>query len=95
MPGFITVDAHHVTFPDYVGNNLFNTLGNLTASPQTGLLFCDFKTGETLQIIGTAQIDWERDRAERYPGAQRLVDVTIDTVVHRTHAFGPADECTA
>jgi hypothetical protein len=36
---------------------MFNTLGNLTAHPQAGLLFVDFATGDVLQLTGRARVD--------------------------------------
>ena len=33
-------------FPDYAGNNMFNTFGNLTVNASAGLLFVDFERGE-------------------------------------------------
>jgi len=57
FPGFVHVDgAERLHFPDYPGNNMFNTLGNLTGNPQAGLLFVDFSTGDVLQLAGRAGI---------------------------------------
>ncbi len=93
MPGFLPVpDAHRLSFPDYVGNDLFNTLGNLTAMPQTGLLFCDFAHGRTLQLTGTAHVDWDPARSQRHPGAQRVIDVKIDAVIQTTGVFSPTPD---
>ena len=45
-PGFVTVhDERHLRFPDYPGNTMFMTLGNLDANPRAGLLFLDWETG--------------------------------------------------
>ena len=41
------IDARHIAFPDYNGNSMFNTLGNLTVNPHAGLLFIDFESGRT------------------------------------------------
>ena len=43
-------------FPDYPGNSLFNTLGNIHENPKTGLLFVDFEKGETLQLTGKGEL---------------------------------------
>ena len=56
--GFVRVDHGHLWWPDYAGNNLFNTLGNLAASPAAAMLFADFGTGQTLHLSGTAVLDW-------------------------------------
>ncbi len=87
MPGFIEViDGQTLALPDYPGNNMFNTLGNLTVNPSAGLLFVDFETGATLQLTGKAQIFWDANRIERFPGAQRVVHFDILSVVHTENA---------
>jgi hypothetical protein len=57
LPGFVRVPAPtRVAFDDYPGNGMFNTLGNLVAYPQAGLLFVDFVTGDLLQVAGRAHV---------------------------------------
>jgi predicted pyridoxine 5'-phosphate oxidase superfamily flavin-nucleotide-binding protein len=71
-PGFVQVlDDTTLEFPDYPGNNMFNTLGNFVGHPRAGLLFVDFERGDLLQITGRAHILWEPETAVR---------VTIDDV---------------
>jgi uncharacterized protein len=57
-PGFVRVEEGELSWPDYPGNNMFNTLGNLTIDPAAALLFADYTTGHTLQLSGTAAIEW-------------------------------------
>jgi len=59
-PGFVRVEADGtgLWWPDYPGNNLFNSLGNLVADDAAALLFADFATGHTLHLSGTATLDW-------------------------------------
>jgi predicted pyridoxine 5'-phosphate oxidase superfamily flavin-nucleotide-binding protein len=58
-PGFVrVVDDQTLSFPDYPGNNMFNTLGNLAVQPRAGLLFLDFETGSMLQLTGRTRLDW-------------------------------------
>lgn len=57
-PGFVRVDERGLWWPDYPGNNLFNSLGNLAVSPETALLFPDFTTGRTLHLSGTSRTEW-------------------------------------
>jgi uncharacterized protein len=81
-PGFVTVhDDGHLSFPDYAGNTMYMTLGNLAANPRAGLLFLDWETGDALQLTGRATIDWSPERAAAIPGAQRVVDVAVERVV--------------
>jgi hypothetical protein len=58
-PGFVRVDGDRLWWPDYPGNNLFNSFGNLAVDPEASLLFFDFDTGQTLQLSGTAEVDWD------------------------------------
>ena len=45
-PGFVRVDDNQtITTPDFVGNFMFNTLGNLMVEPRAGLLFCRLQHG--------------------------------------------------
>jgi predicted pyridoxine 5'-phosphate oxidase superfamily flavin-nucleotide-binding protein len=82
QPGFVRVlDARRLRLPDYSGNNMFQTLGNITADPRVGLLVPDFETGTTLQLTGRARILWEPGELAGLTGAQRAVDVEIDEVV--------------
>ena len=82
QPGFVRVDGERrLRFPDYAGNNMFQTLGNLTADPRMGLLFLDFDTGTTLQLTGRARILWARDQFADLTGAERAVEVEVDEVV--------------
>ena len=81
-PGFVEVlGPTSLVFPDYSGNNFFNTIGNLTVDPRVGMLFVDFAGGHFLQITGRARIDWDSDEVAKRPGAQRLVYVEIDDIV--------------
>lgn len=82
QPGFVHVERpRRLRFPDYPGNNMFQTLGNLTADPRVGLVFVDFETGGTLQLTGRAHIRWERPTFEDLVGAERAVEIEIDEVI--------------
>ena len=86
-PGFVKVlDDRRIAFPDYNGNHMFNTLGNLAINPNAGLLFIDFDSGRTLQLTGRASIDWNPERARVFAGAERVVDFEVAEIV--THANG-------
>ncbi len=71
-PGFVNVlDERTLRIPDYVGNSMFNTLGNFSANPKAGLLFLDFDRGRTLQLTGRPEILWDQDDAESKTGGTR------------------------
>lgn len=57
-PGFVRVEGDRLWWPDYAGNNLFNSFGNLAVDPEAALLLPDFTTGKFLQLTGTASVEW-------------------------------------
>jgi hypothetical protein len=61
-PGFIEILEHGVLrVPDYLGNSMFSTLGNIYENPKAALLFVDHKKGETLQLSGKATLQFEQN----------------------------------
>jgi uncharacterized protein len=56
--GFVRVEGDRLWWPDYPGNNLFNTLGNIAVDDDTALLVVDFDRGTTLHLSGHASIEW-------------------------------------
>lgn len=81
-PGFVTVEnPKTLSFPDYAGNNHFNTIGNLVEDPRAGLLFVDFARGTLLQLTGTVEIDWDSPAVAASAGAQRRVRFHLERVI--------------
>lgn len=81
-PGFVSVvGPRRLVWPDYVGNTMYMTLGNIDVAPACGLLFLDWERGAALHLTGRARIDWDSDRAAGVPGARRMVDFDIDAVL--------------
>jgi hypothetical protein len=68
-PGFVKVlDEATLRIPDYRGNSMFNTLGNLAVNPAAGLVFPDFENRRVLQLTGTAEILWDQADADGESG---------------------------
>jgi uncharacterized protein len=81
-PGFVRVeDDRRLLFPDYAGNMMFNTLGNIVANPGAGLLFVDFERRATLLLTGQAVVIWDPDQTARIAGAERLVAFDIEEAI--------------
>jgi predicted pyridoxine 5'-phosphate oxidase superfamily flavin-nucleotide-binding protein len=81
-PGFVRVlNDHRLVWPDYPGNTMFQSLGNIAVNPQAGLLFIDFKRGSTLQLTGRARFLWDPERIAELAGAERLVEFDVDEVL--------------
>ena len=77
-PGFVRVDrdgegVDTLTVPDFSGNNMFNTLGNLGLHPRAGLLFVDFAGGGLMQLSVDTEIVWEGPEVAAFAGAQRVL----------------------
>jgi predicted pyridoxine 5'-phosphate oxidase superfamily flavin-nucleotide-binding protein len=77
--GFVHVDDNIVSWPDYPGNNMFNSFGNLEIDPTAALLFVDFESGRTLQLSGRAVVDFDESTAHGDTG--RWVRFTTERVV--------------
>jgi uncharacterized protein len=82
-PGFVRVlDARTVAFPNYDGNGMYLSMGNLFRNPHVGMLFIDFVAPRPsrLRLNGTAAVDEHDELRDRYPGAQFIVRVTATQV---------------
>jgi predicted pyridoxine 5'-phosphate oxidase superfamily flavin-nucleotide-binding protein len=82
-PGFVRVlGSDELCFPNYDGNGMYLSMGNLAENPRVGLLFIDF-TGEPpsrLRVNGTASIVDDDPLLASYPGAQFVVRVRASAV---------------
>lgn len=86
--GFVRVDDDStLTAPDFVGNFIFNTLGNWKFDNRAGLLFPDFATGDVLYIAARAEVIWEGAELRAFTGAQRLVRYHIEQVIRVTDSL--------
>lgn len=78
-PGFVRIDGKRtLTIPDFVGNNHFNTFGNLELNPRAGLLFTNFDQGDLLYLTGTTEVVWEGTELLAYEGAERLLRFQLE-----------------
>ncbi|MEU4299373.1 pyridoxamine 5'-phosphate oxidase family protein [Kitasatospora aureofaciens] len=81
FPGFLqAVAPDTVRWPEYRGNAMFMTLGNLELDPRAGLLLPDWETGGALLITGEARTDWSEEAGQAAPGAERMVELTVTGV---------------
>jgi predicted pyridoxine 5'-phosphate oxidase superfamily flavin-nucleotide-binding protein len=84
-PGFLeVVGKNTLRLPDYPGNGLFNSLGNVAGDPQVGLLIPDFEHGRQLQLAATAKILWgQPDPQGKTGGTNRFVEFKIGRWLER------------
>ena len=105
-PGFVRVlDPHTVVFPNYDGNGMYLSAGNVLVNPEVGLLFIDFERGHRMRLEGTASVDLDDPMRAGYPEAQFLVRVRARKVypncpryIHRYELvrrsrFVPREDC--
>jgi predicted pyridoxine 5'-phosphate oxidase superfamily flavin-nucleotide-binding protein len=80
-PGFVRViDRHTLVFPNYDGNGMYLSMGNVAAHAQVGLLFIDFTQPQRLRVHGIARIVEAGAIAPAYTGAQFAVSVIVQQV---------------
>ena len=77
------LDERTIAFPNYDGNGMYLSIGNVLENPHVGLLFIDFTSARPtrLRLNGTASIDESDELIDQYPGAQFIVRVRA------THVF--------
>jgi predicted pyridoxine 5'-phosphate oxidase superfamily flavin-nucleotide-binding protein len=82
-PGFVRVQdrstATHLTIPDFRGNFMFNTFGNLEVNPNAGIVCADFTSGDVLTLTGTACVIWDGPELDSFEGADRLLTFRVDS----------------
>jgi predicted pyridoxine 5'-phosphate oxidase superfamily flavin-nucleotide-binding protein len=75
-PGFVRViDDTTLVFPNYDGNGMYLSMGNLAETQAVGLLFIDFERQDRMRVDGLAHIQADEPLLEQYPEAQFLVRV--------------------
>jgi predicted pyridoxine 5'-phosphate oxidase superfamily flavin-nucleotide-binding protein len=76
LPGFVRVlDDHTLAIPDYDGNGMYRTWGNVLVNPHVGLLFLDFEKPRRLRVNGTARVSEDDPARSGFPGAVFIVRV--------------------
>ncbi|KAH7381455.1 hypothetical protein DE146DRAFT_624251 [Phaeosphaeria sp. MPI-PUGE-AT-0046c] len=77
-PGFVRlISATELIYPEYSGNRLYQSLGNLQLNPKIGLIFPDYESGNVLYITGIATVLVGADAADLLPGSNLAVKTTI------------------
>jgi uncharacterized protein len=90
-PGFVRVSegprSTQLTVPDFRGNFVFNTFGNLEVNPRAGIVCADFRTGDVLSLTGTAKVIWEGPELDSFEGAARLLSFEVESGVFLERAL--------
>jgi predicted pyridoxine 5'-phosphate oxidase superfamily flavin-nucleotide-binding protein len=81
LPGFVRViDERTLAIPDYDGNGMYRTWGNVLVNPNVGLLFLDFEAPKRIRVNGTAKVDANDPLREQFLGAVFVVRVTAERI---------------
>ncbi|KAJ9640339.1 hypothetical protein H2199_005878 [Coniosporium tulheliwenetii] len=81
-PGFVRVvsnepEGAELIWPEYSGNRLYQTLGNLQITPKAGLVFPDFGTGDVLYVTGTTEILVGKEASALLPRSNLAVKLKV------------------
>jgi len=75
-PGFVrVVDGQTLAFPNFNGNGMYLTMGNIAQTREVGLLFIDFEGQSRMRVNGTATLHPDDPLLASYPEAQFIVRV--------------------
>lgn len=80
-PGFVRVpDEHTIAFPNYDGNGMYLSMGNVLQTGQVGMLFIDFENRHRMRVNGEARIGTADPLSGEFPEAQFVVRVRVREV---------------
>jgi predicted pyridoxine 5'-phosphate oxidase superfamily flavin-nucleotide-binding protein len=96
MPGFVRVTAPaELAFPDFDGNGMFKSLGNILVNPHVGLLFIAMHDKpRRLRINGTATVNRDDPLMAHTVGAQLIVRVAARAIFPNCPRYIPAMQLT-
>lgn len=80
-PGFVAIlDQSTLAFPNYDGNGMYLSMGNVSQTSRVGMLFVDFEEQRRMRVEGIANLVFEGDLIERYPECQFVVQVQATAI---------------
>ncbi len=75
-PGFVRVIGERtVAFPNYDGNGMFMSTGNILLHSKVGMLFIDWEHQWRMRLNGVASIHYDHPLMAEFPEAQFIVEV--------------------
>ena len=81
LPGFVRViDGRTLAFPDYDGNGMYRSWGNLLVNPHVGMLFLDFENPKRIRVNGTARIGEDDPLRVEFPGSVFIIRVSVERI---------------
>jgi uncharacterized protein len=92
--GFVKIiKPNCLLFPDYDGNGMFRTLGNVIENPYVGMLFLEL-TGDRrkLRVNGIASISEDVQLLNQFPGSKLVIRITAFDVFPNCPRYAPKIE---
>jgi predicted pyridoxine 5'-phosphate oxidase superfamily flavin-nucleotide-binding protein len=81
LPGFVRVlDERTLAIPDYDGNGMYRSWGNVLVNPRVGLLFLDFENPKRIRVNGAARVSADDPLRAEFPGAVFVVRVAAELI---------------
>lgn len=79
--GFVKVlSPTRLIFPNYDGNGMWLSMGNIDEAAKIGMLFMDMVTPWRIRVQGTAKLSRDAELLVQFPGSNMVVDVAVDVV---------------
>ncbi|WP_342078639.1 pyridoxamine 5'-phosphate oxidase family protein [Yoonia sp. SS1-5] len=79
--GFVKVmSPTRLLFPNYDGNGMWLSMGNIDEAAKIGMLFMDMVTPWRIRVQGTAKLSRDPELLAQFPGSNLVVDVHVDVV---------------
>jgi uncharacterized protein len=89
-PGFVHIlDKRTLLFPNYDGNGMYYSMGNVASTAQIGMLFMSFDRPARLRVQGRAELTDDPTLVGRFPGAQFAVRVAISALITNCPRYIP------
>ena len=89
-PGFVNIiDGRTLVFPNYDGNGMYFSMGNIAATGEIGMLFMAFDRPARLRVQGRATLTDDAAMVGRFPGAQFAVKVDITALITNCPRYIP------
>ena len=78
--GKLELDDRTLAFPDYDGNGMYRSWGNVLVNPAVGLLFLNFEIPRRIRVNGSAQILTDDPLLAEIPGSVFIVRVAVNRI---------------
>ena len=89
-PGFVKIlDDRTLLFPNYDGNGMYYSMGNIATASKIGMLFMAFDRPARLRVQGQAHLTYDKALVGYFPGAQFAVQVSIEALITNCPRYIP------